>query len=393
MIAEKGYKEILLCSPKTVVLQLDYWTSWNGNVPYITLAIQFINDDFKLRCSTMTTEKFERPHTAARTGDFVVQSMNSVGLGDRQIIGLGDHGSNIVNLPLYVDKCITYIDCLGHSVHLIFSSDMPKEFEWNVIDDVLRKIKNTHGALCYQLHNLKEFFLKAQKEEINEYLLEIEEMIEAIKADEVFGPHADFLNAAEIIEDEYAYSSSGLENYSAFAKENTTRWFSSYELVKTYDKNFDAINALLAHVKRLDLKLSPTEFAIMKETKDMFKIMHECLKILQSESEFCSNMVIPFHHSILSKIDAKIDDPSVTEISGVYKKLKTHFIKRVKIHPEYLTASVLDPGQANLSYLGKYLEEAKLTHSNLIKDMIQKYNIHDSHTSKTSSIGIFEATK
>lgn len=64
----------------------------------------------------------------------------------------------------------------------------------------------------------------------------------------------------------------------------------------------DAINSLLAHVRKLELSMTPEEYATMKEIKSMFNIMRDCLKILQSETESCSNMVIPFHHDIIVKL-------------------------------------------------------------------------------------------
>lgn len=238
VIAEKRFKEKVADAPEIILCQLDYWTSQNGCVPYITIAIQYVDDNFILHALTMCTEKYARPHSSARTGEIVTATLQKNGLGDRKIIGSGDHGSNLINLPNHVQNCIAYIDCIAHSIHLIFSADMPKHESWEVVSQVLKKIKAAHGALCYRLHELKEHFLQMQKIEINDYLCEIEEMIEAIKADEIFGPHADILNTNEIVAEEYYMISSGMATYSSFSKDNATRWFSASDMLNTYDKNY-----------------------------------------------------------------------------------------------------------------------------------------------------------
>lgn len=57
---------------------------------------------------------------------------------------------------------------------------------------------------------------------------------------------------------------------------------------------------MLVHVKRIELQLDMNEYAIMKEAKFLFNMTRECLKVLQSESEACVSMVIPFHIKIIS---------------------------------------------------------------------------------------------
>jgi hypothetical protein len=234
LMVEKHVKEIVLKAPRTILAQLDFWTSNNGNIPYVTVAIQFVDNDFVLQSSTLTTEKFERPHTSQRVAETLSKVMESHNLSDKFLICCGDHGSNLVNLPNHAEKCISYIDCINHSIHLIFSSDMKKEDCWEVVENVLKKIKSTHGALCYQLYNLKEFFYQQQRDDVMSYLDEIEKLSEAIQADEDTEPFEKDENLVRA----FAEITSQQDKFTAFLKPNATRWFSESNMATTYEKNF-----------------------------------------------------------------------------------------------------------------------------------------------------------
>ncbi|CRL04326.1 CLUMA_CG017421, isoform A, partial [Clunio marinus] len=84
--AESLMKKELFTASKVITLQLDYYTSVNGCVPYITLAVQYLNENFEMVTFTLATEKFERPHSAVRTGEKVTQVLETYGLHDRIII-------------------------------------------------------------------------------------------------------------------------------------------------------------------------------------------------------------------------------------------------------------------------------------------------------------------
>lgn len=59
----------------------------------------------------------------------------------------------------------------------------------------------------------------------------------------------------------------------------------------------------------------------------------------------------------------------------MYETLKKSFLDRCKIHPEYLAATVLDPGQVHIAILDEYLEKSIETRASILKNMILKYDI------------------
>lgn len=59
----------------------------------------------------------------------------------------------------------------------------------------------------------------------------------------------------------------------------------------------------------------------------------------------------------------------------MYEILKKSFLGRCKIHPEYLAATVLDPGQVHIAFLDEYLEKSSETRASILKNMILKYDI------------------
>lgn len=56
----------------------------------------------------------------------------------------------------------------------------------------------------------------------------------------------------------------------------------------------EAIIELLEFKRRYELMLDHEEVIYLKEALNLFSIFSQCLKILQSEGEILSNMVIPF---------------------------------------------------------------------------------------------------
>jgi hypothetical protein len=230
----------LIHAPDVIEIQLDHWTSSNGNIPFITVAIVYLDENFNLEHLTISTEKFSRPHTAERTAAYLTTKLEERGLKDKRLILNADHGSNIVALQKIM-PIVAYMDCVAHSIHLTLTSDLAKVPEYRKVDKFVKKIKAALGALCYQLHDLKNVFEKEQRKEIDEYLKQCEELIEILKADELFGNEANevFDDAATnaIIQEEYAFLSNGQDKFSSFSKPNVTRWTSAYKMIETYDKN------------------------------------------------------------------------------------------------------------------------------------------------------------
>lgn len=238
VVTESRFKELVKLAPRTILIQLDFWTSNNGNTPFITIALVFLDQNFKLHVMTLTTEKFDRPHTAERTAAVGKKQLEGVELGDRQVILSGDHGSNVKTLPNHMNSIVSYFGCLGHTVHLIYSSDLPKLECFQPVDKIVKKMKAIHGTLCYQLHDLKTYYQQAQRQDIELCLQQLEECFEILRADEDVGGNFDEDYTNEMLIEHYGFMSNGLEQFSSFAKWNVTRWTSQYEMIRTFDKNF-----------------------------------------------------------------------------------------------------------------------------------------------------------
>ena len=236
VLTEKNFQTSLQMTPSTITIQIDFWTSQAGCTPYVTLAIQFLDEKWNMKTLSLTTEKFARPHSALRCANVLIDCLTRHGLGEKKLIGSGDHGSNIVNLPQNVPNCVSYIDCIGHSIHLIFSSDLPKDDSWKPFAQVMSKVKRMHGALCYQLYSLKDHFDQVQHKKVTDYLAELELNIEAFIDDETFEPYEQ-TQREQILVEAYQDITMGIEKSSAFKKPNATRWFSSQEMLNSYFKN------------------------------------------------------------------------------------------------------------------------------------------------------------
>lgn len=319
-LIEGKFKDCVKDSPKIIFITVDMWTSSSGNIPYITVCSRYMDKSFSLKSFTLATEKLQRPHTGERIADFIDSKLHNLNLGHKKSILCGDHGKNIVKSQEKLTNCICYINCLAHAIHLVLTKDLIECQGWNKLKNIFAKIKKTHGALVYNLHTLKEYHLKCQKQEILDYINSVEQIAQDVEADEGSSPFSDSDELTELIQKEYSIISAGMENFSAFAKPNSTRWFSTLNMINTYDKNFgkyhklytklviftvfnilDAIDQLLTQTKNLNLKMNDEEFKLLQEMKVLFNIFHDALQILQTDSEPTSMMVVPFHLTILNE--------------------------------------------------------------------------------------------
>lgn len=76
---------------------------------------------------------------------------------------------------------------------------------------------------------------------------------------------------------------------------------------------------------------------------------------------------------LIFRIDQILSSEDKTQFHEVYEKLKEHFVERIKIHPEYLAASLLDPAQASSEYLVPYLATQNVSSLQVLKLMVLRY--------------------
>lgn len=243
VICQEAVKQKLKTSPSVISLQLDMSTSTNGNIPLITIVVAFIDDNFTLQSFSLSTEFFERPHTGDAIAKMVHNKLAENDLSEKKIFMSGDHGKNVKKSFEKIQNTLTYFDCIGHSIHLDLMIDIKKHNDWKLAEPVMIKIRKAHGKLCYQLYKLKDLYDSSQRTDLINYLKECEESIEAYKADEE-SPIFEFADSdiEEIMGQEYLNFTSTQQNFSCFKLANATRWYSTFEMIKSYYKNFGIDN-------------------------------------------------------------------------------------------------------------------------------------------------------
>ncbi|CRL07375.1 CLUMA_CG020352, isoform A [Clunio marinus] len=386
--AQNFIKEKVASIPKIITLQLLYYTNYNHMVSNLTIAIKYVNNVFELETLTLGTKVIERPHSSIQIGEKITEVLSDYGLDNHILMSSGNHDSTLMNLPGLITNCSSYIDCIGHSIHLIFTSDLLKCPSWIIVQRILKKVKASFGILSYNRDEIITHFPSSQNKEIFGFFNDTFLMIEAVKADEylLFHENIDQSTTDEAKRhqtfEEFCSRNEAEENEcSAFNKSNT-RWYLYADMVNAYLTYIFIINLLLVHpsllvlFKRTDLVMNPIEIQILIQVKIFFDIIRASLSPLQHEKEPSSHYVIVFHNHVLKTLESKIKCQSTSDhMKLVYEEFRAAFIRRIKIHDEYLAAAFLDPLQVYEPYLKRYFESVKETPYTIIKKVMKKYII------------------
>lgn len=230
-------KHILQNAPKVIIVLVDMWTDAYAKVPYINLSVQFIDSNFRFHCYKIFTERFDHPHTSARIAEKITKILKEVDLDDRNFFLTGDAAFACVGAARFLNKCLGYMKCVAHSLHNLLTSDAKKSPDYDEIEQVLFKIKRTHGKIVYKTTELKELYEAIQREDVLNYLSEWEGgLTEAMEADEHIHPMDPEQFQRARLEQE-ALAEAGQEPFSSFKQTNVTRWFSTLAMLSSYDKN------------------------------------------------------------------------------------------------------------------------------------------------------------
>lgn len=238
-------KQKLKESPSTIIVMLDMWTDAYAKVPYINISIQFLNLDFKFQAYQICTKRFDHPHTAKNLAEILMTTLAEFELDEKDFYLTGDGGANCVAAERFLSRCLAYIKCIAHCLHLLLTADMSKISCYKEIEHVLKKIKRTHGKLAYKTTELKAAYENTQREDVLHYLNEWEDSLTAVlQADEEISVgFEDFENARE---EQRLLAEAGQEAFSAFKQSNTTRWTSQYTSLVSYQKNEGNNNIFIA---------------------------------------------------------------------------------------------------------------------------------------------------
>lgn len=236
MAVNDKLKQKLQSSPSTIIVMLDMWTDAFAKVPYINISVQFLSLDFNLQVYQICTKRFDHPHTAKNLAEMLMTTLSEFELDSKDFYLTGDGGANCVAAKNFLPRCLAYIKCIAHCLHLLLTADMLKLSCYKNVENVLKKIKRTHGKLAYKTTELKAAYESAQREDVINYLKEWEDSLtEGLQADEEISVgFPDFQNARE---EQLLLAEAGQEAFSAFKQSNTTRWTSQYSSLVSYQKN------------------------------------------------------------------------------------------------------------------------------------------------------------
>lgn len=238
VIGLQSVKNKIQSAPSVISLQVDMSTTTNGTIPLITVVASFMDDKLSLQNFSLATQLFHRPHTASAITELIHSKLLEYNLSNRKILATGDHGKNVMCSFTKINNSIHYFKCLGHSIHLVLMVDITKDDKWKIVAPVVKKIRKSHGSLVYQLYKLKEVFEKQQRNDIIKYLQECEESLEQFRADEecpIF-EYSD-QDIQQTLVEEYRNIAQNQEDYGAFKRSNSTRWYSSLDMLESYEKN------------------------------------------------------------------------------------------------------------------------------------------------------------
>lgn len=239
VICEDHTKRVLAESPSALSIELDMSTTTNGNVPLITINVSYINNNGNLQFICLGTELFVRPHSGDCIANIVNSKLSYFGIQDRKYYMTGDNGRNVINSAEKINGVMKFFHCIGHGIHLTLMKDLAKHANWNIVGKVIDKVRKSHGKLCYQLYNLKELKDIHNREQIFAYLKECEESLDAWISDEE-SPIFEFSDTDinDLLAEEFQNAVSSIDSsFSSFKQPNATRWYSSYQMLKTYHEN------------------------------------------------------------------------------------------------------------------------------------------------------------
>lgn len=236
---------------------IDCWTDKYAKQPYINLSIQFIDAKFKFHCYKIFTEMFERPHTAGKQAEKVMQILTELGLNEKKFYLVGDSANtNFATSRNLGDKCLGFNPCIEHRVHNLLKKDLENLDEFEPIKDIMCKVKKTHGALVYRSKELKECYEIEQREKVQQYLQEWEDnLLEEMQADEEINDSVIFESNPELAtlryQQEVSFTESQ-ESFSSFKSFVPTRWYSNLTMIKSYAKNHGMFIRISSYFLRLN---------------------------------------------------------------------------------------------------------------------------------------------
>lgn len=230
ILVKKGVDEKVSIAPSTIVASCDMSTTKNGTIPFITILIRFLDKNFKPVTITLGTEQLDRPHTGAIIATRVNESLRNHKLDNRKLIFVGDRGANIIRAATELEARAR-IGCMNHCVHSIFTTDIAREDHFVSALAALQKVKRIHGALAYQIYQLKKVFYQEQEKDIANYVDLLHDIVREAIANEEF-ESSDDINA--FVSESINTFRDEQPTFRTLARPVNTRWFSDHRMIKTF---------------------------------------------------------------------------------------------------------------------------------------------------------------
>ena len=123
----------------------------------------------------------------------------------------------------------------------------------------------------------------------------------------------------------------------------------------------------------MHLKLTENELDILVELTDLFEIFQKASLILQTGTDVSAHLVLLLYEELVTDISEKI--PSCVHIPFLYNQALESLKNRFVISNYFNAGSILDPGQAHLPMVKKYLTINNVSSIQVINDLFLELDI------------------
>lgn len=337
-------KSFLEKSPQHLTLVLDMWTDRFRKLCYINIRVHFCQE-FELKVVSLTTEYFPKPHNNKAITEKILKSLKEFCLDKKSFTAVTDGGSNIV-ASLRKQRILRY-HCLAHSIHLFLTHDILEDQSFEILKQILTKLKKIFKALRYKGEDLQELHNIKNKEKVCSLLNNISEIWNTIELDNNF-------HIGELEELEEATICPRIQSLKNSVQ---TRWNSLLRMIRSFCDNVDEINLLLLKIDMEHLLIPEMENKMIFEFSKFLEIFEDATVYLQGQQYPTMSSCIYFFESIYSKISTQEIESEFEITINLYNFSKESFYKRFKIMKIHVVAALLDPCQKNWDILTKYIRK------------------------------------
>lgn len=333
----------------------DLWSDCYKRNNYITMTLHFINELFVLENVTLITELIEGPKTAEKISAFIQKTLQNFELQNKYLFLVSDAGANVRKAASLLSEqimCENHL-CLGHGLHNLVVVDGIKSTP--NINSLVIKCKSIVQALRFKLPELAALADQEQRKILNS----VEDAGQVIDNDENIGLDLEETENDNEIETEECSEARGQLPKSVVSIKNATptRWHSTLIMLESlYNKyNQVPINQLLEKLHKEDLKVTESEWLLMKYLIDFLAKFRECVTIMSAQKSCTINVALVYKME-LAEIINSLDDNEPLEIFRMKKNMKAKLDQRLPTNDLTVAATLLDCRFQAIHEVDKYLK-------------------------------------